>query len=82
MVKELNGLTILGYIFGVLILLAGIGSLIQLKVLTGFFYIIAGGLITPIIFHTLTKKSTLPLSRGARVVVAIVFIALGGIFYW
>ncbi len=82
MVRELNGLTILGYIFGVLILLAGIGSFIQLKVLTGVFYIIAGGLITPVLFHTLAKNSTLPLSKGARVVVAIVLIAVGGVFYW
>ncbi|MDD3083983.1 MAG: hypothetical protein PHP82_03100 [Candidatus ainarchaeum sp.] len=39
-------------------------------------------LITPIVFNTLTKNNPTPLTRGARIAVAIIFIAIAGIFYW
>lgn len=82
MAEKLGGLTILGYLAGALILLVSLSAFVQLKILSGIFYAFAGALITPIIFHTITKNTTLPLTRGARVVMAIVFIAIAGFFYW
>ena len=82
MAEKIGGWTILGYLVGPLMLLAGLSAFIQLKIFSGIFYVSAGVLITPVTFHNITKNSSIALTKGARVVLAIVFIAIAGAFYW
>ena len=80
MVNQLSGWSIAGYIVGFLFLLVGVSEIVQLKILAGIFFLVAGALITPIIYHNMyvTKKYNVHLSRGARVILALICLFLAG----
>lgn len=75
--KKIDALTVLGYIVGGIFGFVGIVGLFTDFIL-GLTLLIAGAALFPPLWKYINKKANVAVSRGARIVLFLVVIALGG----
>jgi len=73
--KKVGLMTVLGWVFGIMFILGGIGNL-MLSTMTGLFFILAGITILPLTNNLLQKHMNITLGRGLRIFIAFIFIIL------
>lgn len=81
--KKIGAGLVFSWIFSLIFLLLGLGMLIQVKIVSGIFFILAGLIIDPAFKKFIKKKFNLEFSKGLIVLIAIVclivaFSTMGG----
>jgi hypothetical protein len=78
--KNISGGFILGWIFGCIIIIAGLGQIIVGNFVTGIIYLLLSAIVLPPLWRDVKKKLKIDLSRGAKVVIVILGMIVAGIF--
>ncbi|MFM2381816.1 MAG: hypothetical protein RLZZ76_583 [Candidatus Parcubacteria bacterium] len=76
-VKSLTLKSVVAWIFGGLLILAGVG-LFTTSIIGGIVMLLAGAILLPPTFSLIQKKLNINLSGGLRAVIVIIFLAIAG----